>query len=177
MSLLYYASMMHQVRAFRRDDLAAVSAMRQQLFPDCSETQQLRELSCYLDTGRQTSGRVGDCACFVVTGGHSTSPYGFAEVMMRSHAEGCWEYTANGQRAIAYLEAWWVQKHERRQGAGRALVRACELWAQRQGSPMLASDAELENIRSQAAHVAVGFSEVERAVHFVKKLDDDLRCT
>jgi len=51
------------------------------------------------------------------------------------------------------------------------LVRACESWARNLGLSVLASDAELDNETSQAAHVAVGFAEVERAVHFAKKLD------
>ena len=145
--------------------------MRRKLFPDCPEDQQQRELALYFDRPQGAPGTVGSQACFVAAKEGGTRLCGFAEVMLRSHAEGCWDYTADGSMGIAYLEAWWVDEDARGDGVGRALVDACEHWARAHGSPALASDAELENTRSQAAHAALGFAEVERAVHFVKKFE------
>lgn len=46
-----------------------------------------------------------------------------------------------------------------RQGAGRALVAAAEVWAREQGCREFASDTELENTESAAAHRALGFDD------------------
>ncbi len=145
--------------------------MRRCLFPDGSEDQQSRGLSRYFDARPATPGTVGNQACFVIDAGDGGELCGFAEVMIRSHAEGCWDYTDAGQLGVAYLEAWWVDEPARGAGVGRELVGACENWARAQGSLVLASDALLDNQASHAAHAALGFSEVERAVHFVKKLE------
>lgn len=89
---------------------------------------------------------------------------GFAEVSIRSAAEGC------DSGWIAYLEGWYVDPRSRQQGGGRALVRAAEAWAQSQGCREFASDAQLDNIGSALAHAALGFTEVERIRCFRKTL-------
>ncbi len=89
---------------------------------------------------------------------------GFAEVGTRSVADGC------DTSPVAYLEGWYVDADVRRQGIGAALVRAAEAWAREQGFQEFASDAELENIDAQHAHLSVGFREVERAVLYLKRL-------
>jgi aminoglycoside 6'-N-acetyltransferase I len=89
---------------------------------------------------------------------------GFAEVSIRSHAEGC------EPGRIAYLEGWWVEPHARRRGLGGALIGAVCTWARGRGCSALASDAEIENAVSHAAHQALGFEEVDRVVCFRKAL-------
>jgi aminoglycoside 6'-N-acetyltransferase I len=71
---------------------------------------------------------------------------------------------------VAYLEGWYVDPDVRRQGVGAALVRAAEAWAREHGYREFASDALLENVESQRAHVALGFAEVERVVLYRKVL-------
>lgn len=89
---------------------------------------------------------------------------GFAEVGTRPYAEGC----ASGP--VAYLEGWYVDADARRAGVGAALVRAAEQWARERGLTEFASDALLDNDTSHRAHRALGFVEVERAVHYIKTL-------
>ncbi len=89
---------------------------------------------------------------------------GFAEVGSRSIAEGC------DTTPVAYLEGWYVEEDVRRNGLGRALIAAAEQWARDHGYRELASDAEIANVSSQTAHTALGFSEVSRAVSYVKAL-------
>jgi aminoglycoside 6'-N-acetyltransferase I len=85
---------------------------------------------------------------------------GFAEVGARPYADGC------ATSPVAYLEGWYVDPDVRRVGVGAALVRAAVSWARSLGFGELASDALLENLGSQRAHEALGFSEVERSVKY-----------
>ncbi|MEP7219542.1 MAG: aminoglycoside 6'-N-acetyltransferase [Bacteroidota bacterium] len=89
---------------------------------------------------------------------------GFAEVGTRSVADGC------ETSPVAYLEGWYVDADVRRRGVGGALIRTAENWARKKGFREFASDAELENILSQEAHLALGFTETERAVLYMKTL-------
>jgi aminoglycoside 6'-N-acetyltransferase I len=90
---------------------------------------------------------------------------GFVEVGIRPYADGC-ETTD-----VGYLEAWYVDPDWRNQGIGRALVRAAETWAHRQGCREMASDADLTNILSQTVHQRLGYVETSRIVQFCKTLD------
>jgi len=89
---------------------------------------------------------------------------GFAEAGARSIADGC------NTSPVAYLEGWFVDPDSRKRGIGAALIRAVEHWARTRGHRELASDAELENLQGQRAHLAVGFAEVGRVVLYLKAL-------
>ena len=71
---------------------------------------------------------------------------------------------------LAYLEGWWVDPAFRRQGVGRALVKAAEEWGRAQGCAEFGSDTEVHNLDSAAAHAALGFKEVEQLRCFRKPL-------
>jgi aminoglycoside 6'-N-acetyltransferase I len=58
----------------------------------------------------------------------------------------------------------------RRQGWGGRLFGAVEEWARANGLSELASGALIDNAGSIAAHQSLGFREVERQVHFAKRL-------
>jgi aminoglycoside 6'-N-acetyltransferase I len=47
---------------------------------------------------------------------------------------------------------------------------AAEQWARERGYAEIASDAVIDNHVSERAHLALGFAEVERAIHFRKEL-------
>ena len=89
---------------------------------------------------------------------------GFAEVGIRKYAEGC------STSPVAYLEGWYVDADCRKQGFGALLITAVEQWAKQNGYTELASDALIENTVSLAAHLALGFDEVERQICFIKTL-------
>ncbi len=89
---------------------------------------------------------------------------GFAELSIRSVVEGC------EPGAVGFLEGWFVHDRLRRKGVGAMLVRAAEEWARRQGCAEFASDTEIDNSVSIAAHKALGFEETERLVCFRKAL-------
>ena len=89
---------------------------------------------------------------------------GFVEVGARDYADGC------DTSPVGYIEAWYVDPDVRRRGFGRALLKAAETWANERGYQELASDAELDNAISRAAHGRAGFEEVEQIAQFRKRL-------
>lgn len=89
---------------------------------------------------------------------------GFAELSIRSYAEGC------STSRVGYLEGWFVDSSARRKGVGTALLKAAEDWARGEGCTEFASDTEIDNDVSTAAHKALGFEEVDRIVCFRKSL-------
>lgn len=89
---------------------------------------------------------------------------GFVEGGLRAYADGC------ESRPVGYIEGWYVDQDLRRQGVGRALVAALETWAQQQGCAEMASDTWLDNAPGRAAHLALGYVETERLIHFARRL-------
>ena len=89
---------------------------------------------------------------------------GFLQARTRSYAEGC------SSSPVGYIENWWVDQDLRRSGVGALLISAAEAWARSLGLTEMASDTELANNQSQAAHQALGYNETERLIFFRKKL-------
>jgi len=91
-------------------------------------------------------------------------PGGMIEAHLRESAEGCFS------SPVGYIEAWFVDENLRGTGIAGALTQAAEDWARENGCTDKASDTSLDNERSIRPHVKMGYYEVERLVHFVKKL-------
>ncbi len=90
---------------------------------------------------------------------------GFAEVGLRSYADGC------DTSPVAFLEGWYVRPSHRKMNVGTSLVQAAVVWARKWGLKELASDSLLEDSAVFAAHIGVGFEEVERSVKYRMSLD------
>jgi len=92
-------------------------------------------------------------------------PIGFIEGSIRS------DYV-NGTESspVGFVEGVYVVPGLRRQGVARRLFDAIADWAKARGCRELASDALLENVTSQRAHLALGFKETDRVVYFAKSL-------
>jgi aminoglycoside 6'-N-acetyltransferase I len=88
----------------------------------------------------------------------------FIEVGLRDYAEGC------ETSPVGYILAWYVDPHVRGQKLGRELIRVAEGWAREKGCTEMASDTWLDNDPSIQAHLKMGYYEVDRLVHFVKRL-------
>ncbi|TKJ76573.1 aminoglycoside 6'-acetyltransferase [Pseudomonas sp. CFBP13509] len=90
---------------------------------------------------------------------------GFAEASIRV------DYV-NGTSSspVAFLEGLYVRPASRSQGIARQLVAEIQQWAEKMGCTELASDALLNNQGSHAMHEALGFTETERVVYFLKPL-------
>jgi len=91
---------------------------------------------------------------------------GFLELDFRKYAPGC------TSSPVAFIEGWYVEPASQGQGVGRALIDAAEAYARAAGHHEIASDADIENVEGIAAHIAVGFEEIERIVCFRRSLGD-----
>lgn len=122
--------------------------MRCQLWPEESAATHRREIKSFF-----AGGSLDPAAVLIAEDGERVAQ-GFAEVTVRSHAEGC------SPGRIAYLEGWYVERASRRKGVGRALMQAAENWARANHCHEFASDAWSTNRLSRTAHLALGFEEV-----------------
>ena len=89
---------------------------------------------------------------------------GFLEVSIRPFVEDC--HTDH----VGYLEGWFVEPEYRESGIGKELVGEAERWAREKGCSEMASDAEVGNEMSLAAHADLGYRETSRLVHLRKDL-------
>jgi aminoglycoside 6'-N-acetyltransferase I len=91
---------------------------------------------------------------------------GFLELDYRKYAPGC------RSSPVPFVEGWYVEPALQGRGIGRALVNAAHARVRAEGHHEIASDAELENAGGIAAHLALGYEEVERVVCFRRSLHD-----
>ncbi|MBL8671758.1 MAG: GNAT family N-acetyltransferase [Alphaproteobacteria bacterium] len=148
------------VRPAASADLDAVAALRAALWPEASVAAHRAEAAATI-AGTPAS----TLPLVILVAEASGRIAGFAEVGLRSHADGC-----DPRRPVGYLEGWFVEPDQRRRGIGRALVAAAEDWARGQGCREMASDTWADNAPSQRAHAALGFAEVDRCVTYRKAL-------
>jgi aminoglycoside 6'-N-acetyltransferase I len=146
-----------RVRPVGPGDLRAWCRMRTCLWPAEPEGDLLREARAYV-------GGAGPLSVVFLCEAAPGQALGMIELSLRSYAEGC------SSVPVPYVEGWYVVPEARRLGVGRALIAAAEEWARERGYTEIASDAVLDNRESERAHLALGFEEVERAIHFRKEL-------
>lgn len=149
-----------QVRPLTPADLTAWVQMRHALWPDETAQELAREAEAHL-RGE------GLLETVLLADAGPNEILGMIEISLRPYAEGC------RTTPVAYVEGWYVAAQARRRGIGRALVAAAEHWAREQRCSEIASDAVIGNRVSESAHLALGFEEVERAIHFRKSLSSD----
>jgi aminoglycoside 6'-N-acetyltransferase I len=144
------------IRPVQPDDLHEWLRMRRDLWPDGSEQEHLQEMQQYFAPD------AADIAFVAVR--PSGKLAGFLEASLRRYADGC------STSPVGYIEGWFVDDNIRRQGIGALLVAAAENWAAAQGCVEMASDCLLDNVTSLAAHLALGYDEAERLIHFRKSI-------
>ena len=148
---------MTSIRAVEESDRHSWERMRQQLWPSAPGRHAK-------DIERFFSGQAAEPFAVLLALDDGKTPIGFIELSIRAHAEGC--VTQN----VAFIEGWYTEEQSRRKGVGAALVAAAEDWARSQGCVELASDTEVDNAESAAAHRAVGFVETAVVRCFKKDL-------
>ncbi|MFJ7952996.1 aminoglycoside 6'-N-acetyltransferase [Lysinibacillus sp. NPDC096418] len=94
-----------------------------------------------------------------------TEAVGFAQCQLRTdYVEG------TNSSPVGYLEGLFVKEEFRQHGFAKQLVTSCEQWAKTNGCKEFASDCELDNTKSLAVHLKLGFTEANRIICFTKSL-------
>jgi aminoglycoside 6'-N-acetyltransferase I len=145
------------IRPVQPGDAAAWERMRQSLWPS-SPREHAAEIASFFEGRRTHPVEV------LLAVDELGQPLGFVELSIRNYAEGC------SSDRVAYLEGWYVEPFARRQGVGAALMKVAEEWGRAQGCTEFASDTDLGNHVSEAAHRALGFAETGRIICFQKGL-------
>ncbi len=144
------------VRKAEKSDRDDYLKMRKLLWPECSTDRHEHEIDLILSS----SGVV------LLAELSQSGVVGFAEVSIRKdHVEGTKE------SPVPYLEGWYVYPKHQGMGIGKALIKAAEDFAIKMGFNELASDTDLTNESAIEIHKKIGFTEVGRTVHFVKRIN------
>lgn len=143
------------VRLLTETDFEVWLSMRQALWPDISREEHIKEME-------SVASSPGWAVFLALDQGQQ--PAGFLEVSLREVVEGC------KTSPVGYIEGWYVTAGARRQGLGSELIRAAEDWSRAQRAREIASDCLIDNQVSYTAHLALGYKEVERLIHFKKSL-------
>jgi molybdopterin synthase catalytic subunit/GNAT superfamily N-acetyltransferase len=150
------------IRPVQPRDRDAYVRMRGILYDDCPPDQLTREAEENL---RAETLYGVPAATFVAEAEEKL--IGFAEVALRSIANGC------TTSPVGYLESWYVEPQWRRKQVGQRLAEAAERWAKEQGCTEMASDCAIDNEVSRRAHLALGYVFVARCTMFQKALPSD----
>jgi aminoglycoside 6'-N-acetyltransferase I len=148
------------IRPARLADGAVVAYLRYALWPDASVHAHAREIDAILQNKASSLPQV----IFVAEAADHTIA-GFAEVGLRSHADGC-----DPLNPVGFLEGLYVVPDRRSGGIGRSLLAAAENWARSQGCKEMASDTWIDNEGSQKLHETLGYEVIDRCVHYRKTL-------
>ena len=146
----------YTVRVLREDDLEEWYGLRTLLWDASDDNEHQAEMLDIMEHA--------DSQLVLVAELSTTGLAGFLEASIRPFVEDC------HSDHVGYLEGWFVRPEFRRMGIGRSLVRAAEKWARSKGCIEMASDAEIGNESSVAAHAHLGYEETSRLVHLRKEL-------
>jgi GNAT superfamily N-acetyltransferase len=158
--------MVPQIRPVRHEDQAEWLRMRALLWPDCIAEQHAHEITAFLESEACGWSEPFLAVATFVAVRPGGGLCGFLEASLRPYVEDCITWP------VGYVEGWFVDSDVRRQGIGSRLIAISEQWATAQGCREMASDAQIENRVSLAAHQALGFEESSRAVHLRKWLTE-----
>ena len=141
------------LRRVMQEDKAEWFRMRKGIWPDVPDNYMTFDMDRLL----------ANVDYFVIFACDGDRPIGLTEAGIRDYGEGC------ETSPVGYLEGWFVQEEYRGKRIAGIMTQA-ENWMREKGCTEVASDTWLDNEPSIRAHVKMGYHEVERLVHFVKRL-------
>lgn len=144
----------YTLQEVNRDNKSDWLGLREQLWPTTTTEGHTEEIEIILEEE--------DYTCMLAYDG--ANPVGFIEFSIHNRAVGC------DSKNVGYLEGWFVLPDYRGKGVGKILMNAMESWAKAQGCKEIASDCEVSNDTSCAAHTALGFEKIGELVHFKKQI-------
>ena len=142
------------LRRVMQEDKAEWFRMRKGIWPDVPDNYMTFDMDRLL----------ANVDYFVIFACDGDRPIGLTEAGIRDYGEGC------ETSPVGYLEGWFVQEEYRGKRIAGLMTQAAENWVREKGCTEVASDTWLDNEPSIRAHVNMGYHEVERLVHFVKRL-------
>lgn len=146
----------YAVRPLRESDLNEWFRLRKLLWDENEDEDHKAEMLDILGHA--------DSQLVLVADSGNGSLIGFLEASIRPFVEDC------VSDHVGYLEGWYVEPELRRNGIGSELVKFAERWAKQKGCVEMASDAEVGNDSSLAAHTRLGYEETSRLIHLRKDL-------
>lgn len=145
------------IRKANDDDSLNVARLMQKLWPSTQETELLPEVRLGIRSGKMHY--------FLAI---TDRPIGFCQLSFRH------DYVPGAASSpTAFIEGIYVDESIRGRDVATKLIEAASAYARSKGSDELASDTEIDNEDSQRFHERTGFQEVERTVHYMKKLSRD----
>lgn len=148
--------MKYSIIRARINDLGAWVQMRSVLWPNHQVDELIKEAISFLEAPFKTT-------VFLFLK-NNTKIIGFLEGNIRDYTEEC------HSNRVGYVEDWYVHIIERKKGIGELLMQAFFSWCTEQSITEVASDTWLWNKGSIKAHIALGFIETQKIVHFRKNL-------
>ena len=142
------------LRRVMQEDKAEWFRMRKGIWPDVPDNYMTFDMDRLL----------ANVDYFVIFACDGDRPIGLTEAGIRDYGEGC------ETSPVGYLEGWFVQEEYRGKRIAGLMTQAAENWMREKGCTEVASDTWLDNEPSIRAHVNMGYHEVERLIHFVKRL-------
>lgn len=150
-----YTMKNHHIRLGTTEDIEQWLILRKVFWPNCSDSQHRLEMGQVV----LSSGGV------FVAEDPKGRLIGFAEFSIRN------DYVPGADISpVPYLEGWFVDEEYRAKGVGRKLLAAVEDWSRQNGYTQIASDALIDNATGVEIHRKLGFTEVVRTAHFIKRI-------
>ena len=142
------------IRKAELKDISAICALAQKLWPD-EDYEELQD-----DFTDAVAGENEELFVYI-----DIEIEALCSVSLRTdYVEGC------TSSPTGYLEGIYVNEKYRGKGIGRNLVDIAVEWSKEKGCAEFGSDVELHNVKSQKFHEAIGMTEANRIVAYIKKI-------
>ena len=135
------------IREYKETDFNDWKRLRMELWPEATKAEHEEEMAV-ISSGEVFCYELG-WSVFVAE--ENSKLVGFIESSLRESICEC------ESSPIGYIEGWYVDKNNRKNGVGKLLTEEAEKWAKSKGCSNMASDVEFDNKASLEAHQSLGY--------------------